>query len=131
MEVDRGTSRMELDVEQAPQAREDRGPEQLVEASVPHQHCVRFHQGRMLAKEMGEGDAVDLFLTLQHEAHVDWQPAGSDEVLHRLDRGHVIALVVRGATRIQMSVAHGWNERRRLPQVDWVRGLHVVMAVDG
>ena len=116
MEVDRGTSRVELDVEQAPQASEDRGPEQLVEASVPHQDRVRFHLGRMLAKEMGEGDAVDLFLTLQHETYVHRQPAGSDEMLHRLDGGHVIALIVRGATGIQMSVAHGWNEGRRLPR---------------
>ena len=51
-------------------------------------------------------------------------------MLDRLDRGHVVALVVSGAAGPHLAVTHRGLERRRFPLFEGIDGLDVVVAVD-
>ena len=75
--------------------------------------------------------AADFFFALDEELQVDRQAAALLEMrLHRLDVHEHLALVVGGAARIDLAVAHGGFKRRTGPQVHRIDRLHVVVAVE-
>ena len=85
----------------------------------------------MVADERLEVRAADLLLALEDDADVDRQRPGLPEVrLERLDVHEQLPLVVGGAAREQLVVAHRRLERRRRPQLERVDRLHVVVPVE-
>ena len=48
----------------------------------------------------------------------------------RLEVHEHLALVVGGAARVDLAIAHGRLEGRRLPEIDGIHGLHVVVPVE-
>jgi hypothetical protein len=73
---------------------------------------------------------TDLLLALVEDAHAQRQLAERRAVrLDRLETRHEIALVVRYPAREEMAVALGRLERWRLPLVERVGRLHVVVVV--
>ncbi len=79
---------------------------------------------------MGKRLARDLLLTLEDETQVDRRLPRSKQVLDRLHRDHVVALVVCASTRVEDAVADVGFEWRRCPLVQRVGRLHVVVAVN-
>ena len=130
MQIDRSAAGVDLDVQDPAQRAGHHRPVQLVESAVPHQHRIRAQLLAVLAQVLRQRIAGALLLALDEEADVQRQLARPGQVLHGLDRGHVVALVVARPSREQVSVSHVRLERRRLPFVDRVGRLHVVVAVD-
>ena len=62
------------------------------------------------------------------------QTARLHEAAARLDEGHQLTLVVRGAARddalARRRVGHARREGFGLPEFQWIGGLHVVMSVE-
>ena len=84
-----------------------------------------------LADEVVEVDAADFLFALEDDLDVHRQPAVLLQVrFDRLEVHEDLALVVGGAARVDLAVAHGRLERRRLPQIERVDRLHVVVAVE-
>ena len=83
------------------------------------------------ADEVVEVDAADFLLAFEDELHVHRQPAVLLQVrLDRLEVHEHLALVVGGAARVDLAVADRRLERRRLPQLQRIDRLHVVVAVE-
>ena len=75
------------------------------------------------ADEVVEMLAADFLLALEHELHVHRQAAVLLQVrLDRLEVHEHLALVVGRAARVDLAVADGRLERRRLPQVSGSTG---------
>ena len=80
---------------------------------------------------VGEILAADFLLALGEDDDVDRQLAARREM--RLERLHVeeeLAFVVDRAARKDLSVADRRLERRAVPEIERLGGLHVVVAVD-
>ncbi len=74
---------------------------------------------------------ADFLLALEHDLHVDRQPAGLLQMrFDRLEVHEDLALVVGRAARVDLAVADRGLERRRFPQVHRIDRLHVVVAVE-
>ncbi len=74
---------------------------------------------------------ADLFLAFHHDFQIDRQRSARVHVC--VDGGqmhHDLSLVVDGAASEDLAVAHVAFERRRLPQIERVDRLHVVVAVN-
>ena len=75
--------------------------------------------------------AAGLLLAFEQELHVDRQLAGGlQQALDGFDLDVDLALVVAGAARVDVVAAHFGLERRRLPLVQRIGRLHVVVAVE-
>jgi len=84
----------------------------------------------VLVQERGEVRRARLFLSLDHDLHVQRQRPGGREP--RLDRGGVHddpRLVVRCPPTVEAAGAFGRLEGRTLPAVQVARGLDVVVRV--
>ena len=83
------------------------------------------------ADELVEVHAADFLLALDEELDVHRQAARLLHVrLDRLDVHEHLALVVGGAARVDLAVAHRRLERRAGPQIHRIDRLHVVVAVE-
>src|SRR5712691_269574 len=100
MEIDRGALRVQFEVEETAQRGGKRRVVLLVEAAVPNQDGVSLELRAVRVQVAGEGFAGDLLLAFEQEAQVDRRPTRGDEVLDRLQRRHVVALVVRAASGV-------------------------------
>ncbi|HET6507364.1 MAG TPA: hypothetical protein VFG42_11305, partial [Baekduia sp.] len=78
----------------------------------------------------GDRLAAGLLLALDRDADVDGQLAGGREVAGGGRQRQEVALVVGGAARVDAPVADGRLERRRVPEVERLGALDVVVAVD-
>ena len=130
MQVDRRPLRVNLGVQQASQRGGQRGVALLVHAAVPDEHRVGLQLVAVRAQVFRKRWTADLFLAFDDEAKVERRPARGEEMLDRFDGHHVVAFVVRGAAGPEITVVHDGLERRRMPEVDGVCGLDVVVAVD-
>ena len=132
MEVAGGTGDLDFGVHQAAGGGRHRGHVLLRERSVEQHHGVRAQAVAFGLEEGGEDDAAALLLTLDRDPQVDGQSAAFR--LHRVadggDQRHVVRLAVAGAARVDLAIADGRLEGRRLPLLERVRGLDVVVAVD-
>ena len=82
---------------------------------------------RLALQQVEQNLGAELLLALDEKVEVDTGPAAG---LDRFQETEDLALVVGGATGEQAAAAHGRLERRRLPLVERVRRLHVVVPVD-
>ena len=131
VQVDRSTDHVDLGVHHPAQGRRHRRDVALEEARVADHDCIRGQPVAVLAQPVLEPDGGVLLLALEQDPQVDRQPAaGRQDRLRRLEMHVQLALVVGGATPDDASVAHERLERGRLPQLDRVDRLDVVMAVD-
>ena len=74
--------------------------------------------------------AADLLLAFDHELHVDRELAVlAQEPLDRLDQNDDLSLIVGGAARVNVVAANFRFERSGFPFIQWVRRLHVIVAV--
>ena len=96
------------------------------------------HDYRVTRQAVGRGaqkglqvDAANFFLALETQLHVDRHPEPAlDPGLESLDVHQDLALVVVRAARVNAAVPVGRLERRRVPELLRVHGLHVVVTVD-
>ena len=85
----------------------------------------------VVLEEARQVRGADFLLALDDEHHVRRERAVlRQQRLHRLDVQVHLTLVVHGAAGEQVAVAHLRLERRALPLLQRLRGLHVVVAVD-
>ena len=83
------------------------------------------------ADEIVEVDAAHLFFAFEEELDVHRQAAVLFQMrLDGLEVHEHLALVVGRAARVELAVADGGLERRRLPQVERIHRLHVVVPVE-
>src|SRR5215472_18118173 len=76
-----------------------------------------------------------LLLAFDHDRNIKWKFAGYRlECAARLDESHRLTFIVAGASRdddfAPLLRRHARFERRRLPQLERVNRLHVIMAVE-
>src|SRR5450759_2389504 len=105
VQVDGGAGGVQLDVEQPSKGGGQGRVAVFVEAAVPDQHRVGLEARSVGSDVAREGFATDLLFALEDESEVDGWSAGREEVLDRLDRGHMVALVVRSTAREQAAIA--------------------------
>ena len=75
--------------------------------------------------------AADFFLTFDQEFDVDWKAAMDvSKRFESFDVGIHLPLVVRRATGVKVARFHPRFERWRLPQLQGIYGLHVVVPVE-
>jgi hypothetical protein len=113
------------------------------ETGVEHRHLVGAHVAElpetrvrsepfaMPAYEVGQMDAPDLLLTLDHPL----DPAGqlvpvSEQCVERVQTGHDVPLVVADPASVDPSFASRGDEWRAGPAIEWLGGLDVVVVVD-
>ena len=106
------------------------------DAAIEHRR-IRDHDdvGAELAlvglDEVVEVRRADFFLAFEDDLHVDRQLAGLLQVrLDGLEVHEHLALVVGRSARVDLAVADGRLKGRRLPQLDRIDRLHVVVAVE-
>ena len=75
--------------------------------------------------------AADLLFAFYQELDAGRMPAG--HILHGIDSGQTrddVALIVRYAPGVHLSVSNAWFERRSFPEVKRLRRLNVVVVVE-
>ena len=75
------------------------------------------------------GLTADLLLGVEREADVHRQLAGGGELARGLDEDEQLSLVVGDTACVEPAVALGELERRRLPEIERIRRLHVEVRV--
>ena len=84
----------------------------------------------MIAHELVQVRAADLLLTLENKLDVHRQSARLlHDCLDRLEVHEDLALVVCSATGVNLAFPDRRLKRRRLPEVEWIDRLHVVVPV--
>ena len=119
------------EVRDAPQARDDGGPEVRRGGRVADEQDVRREFAAQARRHRHERGAAGLLLPLK--ADLDRRDDGglaAEEIADAAEEREGLALVVLRTARIDASVDDGRLERRRLPGRDWIRGLDVVVPVD-
>ena len=118
-------------VDQAAQAVADRRHAALEHSRVGDHDHVGLQLVLVRADEVVEVRTADFLFALDHELHVHGQAA---VLLHvRFDRLEVhehLPLVVGRAARVDLAVANRRLEGRRLPQIQRIDRLHVVVPVE-
>ncbi len=120
-----------LGIDQAAQAGADGRQLGREHLGIADDGCVGF-QARGLAGDVAfDVVAAHFFLALDEEPHVARQLAVRlQQALDRLDEDVRLPLVIRGAAGIDVVVADLGYERRRLPFLQRVGRLHVVVPVE-
>ena len=83
----------------------------------------------VLVDPVDDRAAADLLLAVEREADVDRQRALVGELPRRLDEHEHVPLVVGDPAGVELAVAPGQLERRRLPELERVGRLHVEVRV--
>ena len=131
MEVGAAAAEIDLKVNEAAQAVADRRYAAREHPRIRDDDDVRGEIGSMAANEVVEVDAADLLFSLENELHVHRQPAVLLQVRFDCLQMHEdLAFVVGRAASVDFAVAHGPLKRRRLPKVERIHRLHIVMAVE-
>ena len=131
MQIGVAAFQLDLAVHEAAQAVTDRRHAAGEHRRVGDHDDVGFERVLVRDDEVVEVRAADLFLALENDPDVHRQPAVLLQVrLDGLEVHEDLALVVGRAARVDLAVADGRLERRRLPQVERIDRLHVVVAVE-
>ena len=110
---------VDRDAHQAARRDGDHGRALVDHAGVEHQRAVG--SALVLADPPQRRRGPDLLLALDPEAHVHRQLAGARELAPHVEQRQEVALVVRGAARVEAAVALGGLERRAVPGVERAR----------
>ena len=136
MQVAIGAGKSHLLVDQATQGGRHHGRRGVPHAGVADQREVGFELLRVVLDEAEQVVRAALLLALDHHGDRQRQGAGDRFIgAQGLDEGHHLAFVVAGAARDDDLAAVGQRrntrrERRRLPQIERIDRLHVVMAIE-
>ena len=136
MQVPVGAGEPDLFVHQATQRGRDRGRLCVPHAGIAHESEVAFELCGMLAHEAEQVFRTALLFAFDHHGNVERELAGDRlEGAASLDKGHGLAFVVASAAGDDdfSSAVEGLDarlERRRLPQIERIDRLHIVMAVE-
>src|SRR5581483_6795704 len=77
------------------------------------------------------GFAPSLFLALNQHLYIDWQHAiDGHQRLQRLQGQHGLPFIVAGTPAVEIAVANSWLERGRIPKLDRIDRLYVIMTVN-
>jgi hypothetical protein len=108
----------------------DGRPPGRVVLRVGHDRGVRLDQLRVLVQELEQHLTPRLLLALDQEPDVDGRLAPLGDGLERLDDREELPLVVGRAARVEVAVTDRRLVRRRVPQLQRLGRLHVVVPVD-
>jgi hypothetical protein len=131
MDVDRGAVRLELDIEHALRAEDQRRPPARIKVGGLDERQVARELRGVASDVVLDGRAVDFLLALEQELDRDRQLAACRE--HGLDRRetrHQVALVIGDAAGMEPSVANGRLEWWREPLLERIGRLDVVVVVE-
>ena len=121
----------DLRVAEAAERGIDRGPARRVEGAVADQHRVRPGPLGLGPQQVVDHPSAALLLSLEDEADVEGRLAVRvHHGLVGLQETEDLSLVVRRAAGVELAVADGGRERRRVPFLDRIGRLDVVVAVD-
>ncbi len=131
VQVGAGAAGLDLGVDHAAQADAERGQVGREHLGVGDEGDVGLQLVAVLADELGDSLAADLFLAFEDDADVDGElaAAGDEQGLEGFDVHPHLALVVDGAAGVEIAVALGGLEGRGVPLVEGLGGLDVVVAV--
>ena len=127
---------LHLLVDEPAQRRRHHRGRRVPHAGVADQRQVELELVRVVLDEAEQVVGAALLLALDHHGDRQRQLAGHRlEGAARLDEGHHLAFVVAGSARNDDLAAVGQRrdarrERRRLPQIERIDRLHVVMAIE-
>jgi hypothetical protein len=128
VEVARRRAHVDRELDDPAHADRERGRVLVLHARVEDDRAVR---AALVGLEPVERVVpADLLLALDEHAHVDRELAGQGEAAGDVQQRQEVALVVRGAARVQAAVAHLRLEWMRVPLRDRLHALHVVVPVD-
>ena len=136
VQIAAGAGDDELGAGEAAQLRRDRRRVLVPLAGVAHERQVGLHLLAVLGQEPRQRRRAALLLALEQHGDGDRRGAGhAPPGPHRLEEGHQLALVVLGAARhddlaVGLVGGDARLERRRLPQLERVDRLHIVVAVE-
>ena len=125
-------ARVQFDVDDAlDAARHVRAIIHILVAGFPQTTVHVLQQRAIFLRELRQVNTADLFFTLKHKFDFERQRSVRGKVrFNRLDAAHQVALVVRNAARKQFAVADRRFPGSRLPQVERLGRLHIVMVVE-
>ena len=128
--ISRSGRKMDLKREDPSVSVDDLRRNVVVHTSVGHVHQIRRQKLFIFPRDPGKAGASALLLPVQKEFNM------YRNILKQLQKGpdrhhmgHKLALVVRGAAAVKPPVLHRRLERLRMPQLQRLRRLHVVMTV--
>src|SRR5215510_13311594 len=135
MEIPVGASQPHLLIDEPAQRRRYHGRRRIPHAGVADQREVKLELGGIVLDEAEQVVRAAFLLALDHHGDGERQFARDGrECATRLDEGHHLAFVVAGPARHDDLAAVGQRRDargkwRRLPKVERIDGLHVVMAI--
>ena len=135
MQVAVGAGDLDVLIDQPAQRGGDRRRLGVPHGGIADQRQVELELGGIVAHELEQMLRAALLLALDHGGDIQRQLAGDRlEGAAGLDEGHGLAFVVAGPARDDDLAPAGKRldarlERRRLPQIERIDRLHVVMAV--
>ena len=94
-------------------------------------HAITTERLTVFFEKFRQALTPHFFLSFNDKRQITGQLCSGFEVgFHRLQVRKMLALVVAATTGIQKSPGNPGLKRRRLPEFERVRGLHVVMTID-
>ena len=130
VEIARRSLRFHFHVHQAAQADAESGYAVSEQFGIGDQRHVGFQFLRMFGNVLGDRLAADFLLALNQELHIERKCAMHGlQGFDGLDVHVHLTLVIAGATGIDVAVADGWLKGRRVPKLQRVRRLNVVVPV--
>ena len=130
VQVARRAVQLDFKCNDAAQRIGERGMFRAGHAGVRDDDGVAFQFGTIFFQKDGKVFAADFLLTFNHKSQVAGQGSSGFEIgLDGLQVGEVLALVVGAAARVNGTSLNARLERRRIPQVERLGRLHVVVAV--
>ncbi len=117
-------------IDQAAQTDAKRGKALGVELCIGDERDIGLELAGIFRDELADRRAADFFFAFDQEFEIDGQPAvDGAQSFGGLDVHVHLALVVGGAARVDVAVADGRLEGRRMPQLQRIGRLDVVVAV--
>ena len=130
VEVAGGAGDLDLRAHDAAQPERDRRDPGGKHPGIQHQRRVRAHALGVGPDVRLDRPAAALLFAFDQDLHIDRQGSPGGEVaLDRFEKREDLPFVVGRPAGVEASAAPRGLERGRGPQVERVRGLHVVMAV--
>src|SRR5438874_3561624 len=84
----------------------------------------------MFFKESRQAAAADLSCPFDYESDIARQFRPRFQIsFYRFEMRQVLPFIIASATREQRSALDPWLKRRRLPQFERLRRLHIIMAI--
>jgi hypothetical protein len=133
VEIPAGGAQAHVEGHEPPHPGRDRRHGGRPHAGVGDDHHVAGQPFPLGIEQRLEVGAPDLLLSLHQDFHVDRHrsgPGSAEEAPDRLEVAEHLALVVAGSPAEHAAGPHGGLERRRVPLVERIDRLDVVMAVD-